>query len=87
MAYEKKEIEELALKAIKKHRIVFVTYVSAYLPCSNSTFYDLGLEKSELIKEALFENKVKKKAKLLDKWEESENATLNIAVFKLTDDN
>jgi len=86
MAYDKAEIENLALKAIKKHKIAKVAYLIPYLPCSTSTFYDLNLEKSEGIKEALYKNRIERKQKLIDKWEESDNPTLSIASFKLLAD-
>lgn len=86
MAYDKKELEEKALKAIELHKIAKVSYIAPYLPCALSTFYGHELEKSEKIKEALNLQKINRKQKLLKRWEESENATLNIAAFKLLAD-
>jgi hypothetical protein len=83
MAYEEGELEGLALTAIEENNLTKVSYISAYIPCSQSTFYDLGLEKSEDIKKALYENRIKKKTKLVDKWEASEVPVLQIAAFKL----
>lgn len=83
MAYKTEELEEQALKAIKEHGLVFIEEVVSFLPCSSSTFYDHQLEKSEAIKEAITFNKVSKKAKLRKNWEYSENATLNISLYKL----
>lgn len=86
MSIKNEDIIKIALEAIKEHEIAMITYVMPYLPCSQSTFYDKGLEKTEEIKAALFENKIKRKQKLLNKWEKSDNATLNIAAFKLLAD-
>lgn len=86
MAYDKTELEQLSVDAIEKHRLTNITYVAAYLPCSTSTFYDLKLEKSEDIKRALYSNRVNKKTKLVNNWEDSENPTLQIAAFKLMAD-
>lgn len=86
MAYDKGELEKIALKAIKKNKISKVSYVAPYLPCSLATFYNLELEKLESIKEALFQQRINRKKKLVEKWEDSDNATLNIAAFKLLAD-
>jgi hypothetical protein len=83
MAYDKDQLIKLSIEAIGKHQLKNVTYIPAYLPCCTSTFYDLGLEKSEDIKKALFENKIKAKTKLKNNWENSDNPTLQIAAFKL----
>jgi hypothetical protein len=83
MGYNTKELEEQALWAIKEHGLVFIEEVISYLPCASSTFYDHQLEKSEAIKGAILFNKVSKKTKLRRNWEHSENATLNISLYKL----
>lgn len=83
MAYNTNELEQQALEAIKEHGLIFIEEVISYLPCASSTFYDHELEKSEAIKEAINFNKVSKKAKLRKNWEHSENATLNISLYKL----
>lgn len=83
MAYNTKELEQQALEAIKEHGLIFIEEVVSFLPCASSTFYDHELEKSEAIKEAINFNKVSKKAKLRKNWEHSENATLNISLYKL----
>jgi len=83
MAYKTKELEKQAIEAIKEHGLIFIDEVISYLPCASSTFYDHQLEKSEAIKEAIKFNKVSKKTKLRRNWEHSENATLNISLYKL----
>jgi hypothetical protein len=88
MAYDKKKLEKQALAAIREHNLMFITDVPAYLPCATSTFYALELEKSEEIKELMEENRIKVKNGLRAKWYKSENATVQIALYKLigTDD-
>lgn len=86
MAYDKEELEKLSLKVIKDEKIAWYSYLIAYLPCSSSTFYNLEMEKVESIKEALYNNKIERKEKLVSKWENSDNATLSIAAFKLLAD-
>jgi hypothetical protein len=83
MAYKKSDLEEQALQAIKSNNLMFVTDIPSYLPCSTSTFYQKELEKSEVLKEALAENKVKVKNGLRAKWYKSDNATVQIALYKL----
>jgi hypothetical protein len=83
MAYNTNELEQQALEAIKEHGLVFIEEVVSFLPCSKPTFYEHGLNESNAIKEAIEYNKVSKKAKLRKNWEHSENATLNISLYKL----
>jgi hypothetical protein len=86
MAYDLQRLEKAALKAIKDHKLVFVNDVLNYLPCGKSTFYNLKLDGLDSIKDALHVNRVSKKKVLRDKWEASENPTLNIALYKLLAD-
>jgi len=83
MAYKKEDLEKQALAAIEKHNLMFVSDVTAYLPCSSSTFYAKNLEKSEAIKESLEQNRIKTKNGMRAKWYKSESATLQIALYKL----
>jgi hypothetical protein len=83
MAYDTKQLEKQAIEAIKKHNLFFITDVSAFLPCTTSTFYEHELEKSEAIKEALEENKISTKNSMRAKWYKSDNATLQVALMKL----
>lgn len=86
MAYDKADLEKQALTAIKKHKLKFVTYVVAYLPCNLATFYNLELEKLETIKDAVDQNRINAKVKTLNRWEKSQNATLQVAFMKLIAD-
>lgn len=88
MAYDKKEMETKALAAIKRHKLVFASDVVTYLPCCEATYYNMGLNELESIKEALQKERVAMKTKLRKRWLESDNPTLNVALYKLigTDD-
>ena len=86
MAYKKKDLEEQALKAIKKNKIARISYLIPHIECSEATFYNHKLEQLESIKDALQAQRIARKTKLVKKWEDSENATLNIAAFKLLAD-
>ena len=83
MAYKKAELEAQALKAIKDNNLMFVTDVPAYLPCTTKTFYNKELHELQAIKESLEQNRVKTKNGLRAKWYKSDNATVQIALYKL----
>ena len=86
MKWKKQELEEMSIQAIKDHNITFITEVAAFLPIALSTFYEKGLEKSERIKDAIANERLCLKAKLKKKWAESDNATLQVALFKIIAD-
>lgn len=83
MAYDKNNLEVLALAAIEDNCLIFLSEVISYLPCSTSTFYSFKLEESEAIKKAIISNKITEKTKLRKKWRNTDNATLQIALYKL----
>ena len=88
MAYKKADLEKQALKAISSKKLVFIDEVANCLPCSRSTFYAKNLDKSDTLKEALEKNKLDQKGKLRRKWLAGDNATAQIALYRLlaTDD-
>jgi len=88
MAYDTKELERQSLEAITKYKLIWIEEVISYLPCARSTFYDNELDKSDTIKAAILKNRNDLKVGLRKKWYESENATVQIALYKLigTDD-
>ena len=86
MQYDKDSLSKQSIAVIKKHNLTRIQHVISYLPCVSATFYNFELEKLESIKEALFINREKKKKKLTDRWEDSENPTLQIAAYKLLAD-
>jgi len=81
--YDAKELELQALEEITKRKLVFIDEVVSYLPCCRTTFHDLGLNKTDTIKAALNKNKVDLKAGMRKKWYESDNATKQLALYKL----
>lgn len=83
MAYKTEELEAKALEAIKANGLHFIDEVVSFLPCSRSTFYAQKLDKSDAIKEALEENRTQTKAALRKKWAEGDNATTQVALYKL----
>lgn len=87
MAYDTKELEDIALKAIVTHKLVFIEDVIAYLPCNKTTFYEHKLNESNIIKDALLKVKTEMKVSMRSKWYESDNATLQVVLMKLLSSN
>lgn len=83
MAYKTKELREKALAAITENNLVFIEDVVNHLPCSKPTFYEHKLNEVDDIKEALENNRMQIKAGLRTKWYEGDNATTQIALYKL----
>lgn len=71
------------MKAITKHKLFFIEDVVAYLPCSKPTFYEHKLNESIDIKTALENNKIEIKVSMRNKWFKSDNATLQMGLYKL----
>ena len=86
MAYKKDEIIELCLEVIEKECIFFVTELIAFIPISRPLFYQWKLDKLDILKDALNNSKVKGKNFLRRKWMENDNATTDIALYKLLAD-
>lgn len=83
MAYKTEELEAKALEAIRKNRLVFAHEVPTFINISKQTYYDHKLEQLDSIKSALDKNREEIKAGLRKKWYDSENATVQIALYKL----
>jgi hypothetical protein len=84
MAYDTKELERQALEAIKNDPdIAFIEDVVACLPCGKVTFYEHKLNELNTIKSALEKNKIEGKKYLRNKWKDSDNATVQVALYKI----
>ena len=83
MAYSKKKLEELALKAIKEHKLTWHDEIIAFLPCNKGTYYNKKMNELDSLKDAILHNRLSMKAKLKKKWFESDNPTLSIALMKM----
>lgn len=80
----KDQHEEQILKLIVKHKIMKIQHIfQHYTDLGSAQFYNLELEKSESIKEAISTNKSKAVSYMLNKWVGSDNATLQISAFKV----
>ena len=87
MAYDKNEIFERAKEIIKSDvDIVFIEDLIIELGISKPTFYDYyPINSNEIneIKDLILKNKTTTKKFLRNKWKDSDNATLNICLYKL----
>ena len=83
MAYNKNDLVKKAIEAIEKHKLFFIEDVVTFLPCSKPTFYKHKLNEVDELKESLEKNKIDIKVSLRNKWYKSENATLQMALYKL----
>lgn len=86
MAYKSKDLLAKALKVIKEKKLFFVDDVVSFMPCTKMTFYNhfpLDSDEMNQIKAALEENRVAIKTSMRNKWYNSNNPTLQIALMKL----
>ena len=84
MGKSKEQHESDILEVIEKNKVMKIQHIfSHYLDLKSSQFYNLELEKSESIKEAINLNKTKAVSYMINKWIASENPTLQISAFKV----
>jgi len=80
----KEQHEEEITKIIVNHKIMCIDHIFAhYTGLKASQFYNLELQKSESIKDAINTNKSKGASYLLNKFIASDNPTLQISAFKI----
>jgi len=78
------QYEKEILKVIKKRNIFTLEMIfTFYSGISRGHFYEIKLNKSDALKKATDDNKNRTKQSMLNKWYNSENATLQIALMKL----
>lgn len=82
------KIEKKCLKLVVENSIVFIDEIFIYSEVLPSDFFEMKLNESQKIKDAIDINRAKLKRDLRLKWFDSTNATLNAALYKLvcTDD-
>jgi hypothetical protein len=84
MGKSKEQHEREILDVVIKHKIMKIQHIfQHYTDLASAQFYNLELEKSESIKEAIQTNKSKAVSYMLNKWVGSDNATLQISAFKV----
>ena len=86
MPYDTKILKEKAIEAIEKNKLIFVEDVCAYIGIAKSTFYEhfpIDTNDSNELNELLNKNKIILKIGMRKKWFDSDNATLQMALYKL----
>jgi len=86
MAYDTKVLKQKAIEAIKKNKLIFIEDVCAMIGIAKSTYYDHfkeGSDDSNELNTLLNENKISLKVSLRKKWFDSDNATTQLALYKL----
>ena len=89
MAFNKDKLYSEAIELTNKYKLFRIVDLVAFLPCEKSTFYGFfpdGSDELESIKRAFNKNKTEIKVSLKSKWFNSENPTLQVALFKLLAD-
>jgi hypothetical protein len=87
MKYNKEKLFEQAKEAVLKNNLIFIEEIVSFLPCSKPTFYEyFPLDSNELneLKAIIEDNTINIKSGLRNKWYESDNPTLQIALYRLT---
>lgn len=86
MPYDTKVLKQKAIEAIKKNKLIFIEDVCAMIGIAKSTYYDHfkeGSDDSNELNTLLNENKISLKVSLRKKWFDSDNATTQLALYKL----
>ena len=84
MAKKYEQYEREITSAIKKYKIMFISHIFGYYTeLGRSQFYNIGLDKSDKINEAIQQNRSKASGYLVNKWIASDISTLQIAGYKL----
>jgi hypothetical protein len=82
----KHDYEAELLRVINENGIKFFDHSFGYTTFCRATAYKHGLDKIDAIKDAIDKNKVEAKNKMIGKWVDSDNPTLQIAAYRLMSD-
>ena len=86
MPYDTEILKQKAIETIKKNKLIFVEDVCAMLGIAKSTFYvhfPVGKDDSNELMNLIYENRQVLKNSMRKKWFDSDNATLQMALYKL----
>ncbi len=86
MPYDTETLKAKAIEAIKKNRLIFVEDICAMIGISKPTFYDrfkVDTDDFNELRDLLEENKINLKVSMRKKWFDTDNATLQMALYKL----
>lgn len=86
MPYDTEILKAKAIEAIDKKKLIFVEDICALIGIAKSTYYEhfpIGSNDSNELSSLLEKNKISLKVNLRKKWFDSDNATLQMALYKL----
>jgi hypothetical protein len=83
MAYDREDLKRQALEIIDREEITTFNEIHLYMKAHRATLYTHEIDKDDDIKKAIEQQKVAIKKKMRRNWRNSDNATLQIAEFKL----
>ena len=87
MKYNKDELFKQSKTIAESEKLIFIEEIISFLPCDKTTFYKyFPPDSNELneIKTIINNNKVAIKSTMRKKWYDSDNPTLQIALYRLT---
>ena len=86
MPYDTKVLKQNAIDAIKKNKLIFIEDIAAMLGINKTTLYNhfpIDTDDFNELTTLLNENKISLKVSLRRKWFDSDNATTQMALYKL----
>ena len=86
MPYDTKILKQKAIEAIKKNKLIFIEDIAAMLGINKTTLYNhfpIDTDDFNELTTLLNENKISLKVSLRKKWFDSDNATTQMALYKL----
>ena len=86
MPYDTTILKAKAIEAIEKNKLIFVEDICAYIGINKTTYYvhfPIDSNDNNELSELLEKNKIALKVGMRKKWYDSENATMQMALYKL----
>lgn len=86
MAYDTEVLKKKAIEAINRSKLLFVEDICAHIGINKTTYYvhfPIDSNDNNELSEMLEKNKIDLKVGMRKKWYDSENATMQMALYKL----
>lgn len=86
--YDVERLFEQAKQAIVEYKLILISEISAFLPCSRATFYNLfnennNFDKLEALRDLIEDNKINIKSQIRAKLLNSEKSAELLALYRL----
>lgn len=81
--YNREEILQQLITAIEREECTSLDEASLFVPCTRASLYNWGFDKMDEVKEAIQTQRIKAKSGMRKNWRKSDNATLQVAAYKL----